>query len=228
MEELFDRLDQHMNVDAIRSAEQTTRRAVSNRTAFLLCLVIVTVCFVNSLPNDLVFDDGPLVGSNPAIRAIRPIEFLKSPYWARQQYEGIYRPFTIFSLSVDYAVWKRWAPGFRMTNLAVHAVNGFLVFLLCTSLAGQGIVPLSAMLIYLVHPVHTEAVIGIVGRSDLFAACFLMSAWLLFRRAKRVWSVALFALALLSKENAIVFPAILVLDLCLDGNRRKAERLQEI
>src|SRR5215510_5299103 len=174
MEELFDRLDQHMNVDAIRSAEQTTRRAVSNRTAFLLCLVVVALCFVNSLPNDLVFDDGPLVGSNPAIRAIRPIEFLKSPYWAKQQYEGIYRPFTIFSLSIDYALWKRWPAGFRLTNLAVHAINGFLLFLVCSSLVGGGVVPLAAMILYLAHPVHTEAVTSIVGRSDLFSVCFFL------------------------------------------------------
>src|SRR5262249_13505177 len=166
---------------------------------FVVCLVVVAACYVNSLPNDFVFDDGPMVGSNPAIRSISPIEFLKSPYWAKQQYEGIYRPFTVFSLSVDYAIWQRWAPGFRLTNLTLHAVNGFLLFLLSTSLVGEGLIPLAAMLIYLVHPVHTEAVTAIVGRSDLFAACFLMSAWLLYRRGRTAWSVGLFALALLSK-----------------------------
>src|SRR6516225_1513259 len=134
---------------------------LSNRAALLLSVVIVAICYVNALPNDLIFDDAPLVASNPAIRSITPIKFLTSPYWAQQQYEGIYRPFTIFSFSVDYAVWKRWAPGFRLTNLAIHAVNGFLVFLLCTSLVGAGFVPIAAMLIYLVHPAHTEAVTSI-------------------------------------------------------------------
>src|SRR4051812_46806268 len=141
----------------------------SNRTALIISLVIVALCYLNSLPNDFVFDDGAIVGSNPAIRTITPLQFLKSPYWASQQYLGIYRPFTVFSLSVDYAIWKRWAPGFRITNLALHAINGFLVFVLCTALAGEGLVPLTAMIIYLVHPVHTEAVTSIVGRSELFA-----------------------------------------------------------
>jgi len=164
------------------------------------------------LPNDFVFDDGPIVGANPAIRTIDPIKFLKSPYWATQQYEGIYRPFTIFSLSVDYAIWKRWPAGFRLTNLSLHAVNGFLLFLLCASIAGEGMIPLAAMVIYLAHPVHTEAVTGIVGRSELFATCFFLCAWLLFRRGRTFWPAVLFALALLSKESAIVFPAILMLD----------------
>src|SRR5215470_13361939 len=90
----------------------------SNRAAFVVSIVMVAVCYLNSLPNDFVFDDGPLVRANPAIRTISPLQFLKSPYWTKQQYEGIYRPLTIFSLSLDYAVWKTWAPGFRMTNLA--------------------------------------------------------------------------------------------------------------
>src|SRR5262247_1014498 len=116
-----------------------TTPILSRRAAFIVSIVIAALCYLNSLPNDFVFDDGPIVGSNPAIRSVSPIRFLKSPYWAQQQYEGIYRPFTIFSLSVDYAIWKRWAPGFRITNLAVHAINGFLVFLVCASLVGDGI-----------------------------------------------------------------------------------------
>src|SRR5438876_5972498 len=199
----------------------TSTAMFSHRVTFIVCFAIVGLCYLNSLPNDLVFDDGPIVGSNPAIRSISPIQFLKSPYWAKQQYEGIYRPFTIFSLSVDYAIWKRWAPGFRLTNLTLHAINGFLLFLLCTDLAGAGIVPLAAMLIYLAHPVHTEAVTSIVGRSELFAALFFMAAWLLFRRGKTLWPAALFFLALLSKENAIVLPAILILDLWWSGGSVK-------
>ena len=181
------------------------------RGAFVISFLLVGLCYLNSLPNDFVFDDGPIVSSNPVIRAITPIQFLKSPYWTKQQYAGIYRPFVIFSLSADYAIWKRWAPGFRLTNLAVHAINGVLVFSLYQSIAGAGIVPLIAMIIYLVHPVHTEAVTTIVGRSELFAACFLLAAWLLFRQGRTGWAALAFFLALLSKENAIVLPAVLLL-----------------
>jgi tetratricopeptide (TPR) repeat protein len=187
----------------------------SRRGAFIVSCLLVGLCYVNSLPNDFVFDDAPIVSSNPAIRAISPLQFLSSPYWSQKQYAGIYRPFVIFSLSIDYAIWKRWAPGFRFTNLALHAINGFLVFLICESLVGPGFVPFVAMIAYVVHPVHTEAVTTIVGRSELFAACFFLAAWLLFRKGRPVWACAVFLLALLSKENAIVLPAILALDMWL-------------
>ena len=198
---------------------------VDTRGAFILSILLVGLCYVNSLPNDFVFDDGPIVSSNPAIRALTPIQFLTSPYWTKQQYAGIYRPFTIFSLSVDYAIWKRWAPGFRFTNLAVHAINGVLLFALCVSLVGPGVVPLAAMIIYLIHPVHTETVTSIVGRSELFAACFILSAWLLFRKGRTTWAAIAFAFALLSKENAIVLPAILVLDMWLSRKWTEWARL---
>src|SRR5947207_4162095 len=198
----------------------------TRRGAFIVSCLLVAVCYLNSLPNDFVFDDAPIVSSNPAIRSINPVQFLKSPYWTQQQYAGIYRPFVIFSLSVDYAIWKRWAPGFRLINLVLHAVNGFLVFSICESLIGAGIVPLAAMIVYVVHPVHSEAVTTIVGRSELFAAFFFLSAWLLFRRGYVFWANLAFFLALLSKENAIVLPAILVLDMWLfaspSGRGRRA------
>jgi tetratricopeptide (TPR) repeat protein len=77
------------------------------------------------------------------------------------------------------------------------------------------------MFIYLAHPVHTEAVTSIVGRSELFAACFFLAAWLLFRRGHTVLPALLFFLALLSKENAIVLPAVLLLDEALTGLRER-------
>src|SRR5262249_22941786 len=193
----------------------TSTSALSPRTAFIVSCLLVAFCYLNSLPNDFVFDDGPLVGANPAIRTINPIKLLQSPYWATQQYEGIYRPLTVFSLSVDYAIWKRRPAGFRLTNLSLHAVNGFLLFLLCTSVVGEGIVALAPMVSFIVHRVHRDAVSSIVGRSELFATGFLLSAWLLFRRGRTFWPALLFALALLSKENAIVFPGILILDFLL-------------
>jgi protein O-mannosyl-transferase len=195
---------------------------LSQKNAVILSLLIVILCYANSVPNDFVFDDVAIIGSNLAVRNITPLEFLKSPYWAEQAYGGIYRPFTIFSLSVDYAIWQNWAPGFRITNLLIHALNGWLLFLLCQSLFKTATndryakyVPFAAMVIYLAHPVHTEAVISIVGRSELFATCFFLSAWLLFRRGKTLAAAGVFFLSLLSKENAIVLPAVLALDVWL-------------
>ena len=64
------------------------------------------------------------------------MRYLSEPYWAGYKFGGIYRPLTIFSFSIDYAVWQRWAPGFRLTNLLLHSLNGWLVFLVASTLIG--------------------------------------------------------------------------------------------
>ncbi len=196
----------------------TTKTLISSeKFVLVLCLVLVGLCYANSLPNDFVGDDFPIVAANPALRSINPFQFLRSSYWTEDQSAGIYRPLTIFSLSIDYALWHRWAPGFRLMNLLIHALNGWLLFLVARSLAGAGTIPIAAAVIYLVHPAHTEAVTTIVGRSELLGVFFFLSAWLFFRRGQIGWTVALFLLSVLSKENAIVLPAVLALDVFLSN-----------
>lgn len=178
-------------------------------------MLVVAICYANSLSNEFILDDKAIVVANPAIRSIRPLQFLTAPYWKQEQGAGIYRPLTVFSFSIDYALWQLWPAGFRLTNLLLHALNGFLVFLLVRSMAVRPLAALAAMLIYAAHPVHTEAVAGIVGRSELLAALCFLSGWLFFRRGQTAIPAALFALSLLSKENAIVFPAIIAIDMFL-------------
>jgi protein O-mannosyl-transferase len=186
---------------------------VSEKNILILCLLVVALCYANSLPNDFVGDDFPIVASNPALRSISPLQFLKSSYWTKDQAAGIYRPLTILSLSVDYALWHRWPPGFRLMNLLIHGLNGWLLFLIAKTIVGSGAAPIAAALIYIAHPVHTEAVTTIVGRSELLGVCFFLSGWLCFRRGRAGWAAALFLLSVLAKETAIVFPIVIGLDI---------------
>jgi tetratricopeptide (TPR) repeat protein len=184
-------------------------------------LLIVAVCYFNAVSLPFVqSDDFLIVASNPGIRSIAPLRFLGEPYWVGYKFGGIYRPLTIFSFSIDYAVWHRWASGYRLTNLLLHTLNGCLVFLVTFPLIGSG--AWAATAVYLIHPVHTEAIVGIVGRAELLAAAFFLAAWLMFRRGRIGLAAGLFFLSMLSKENAIVFPAVVALEIAfLNGGAKK-------
>jgi hypothetical protein len=187
-----------------------------------LCIVLVAVCYANSIPNAFILDDILVVGANERIRHIDPLHFLFQSYWGDLNHAGIYRPLTIFTFSLEYPIWKVWAPGFRITNLLLHALNGFLVFLLARSLLGSPAAALASAAVYLVHPIQTEAVVSIVGRSELLAAGFFFAAWLMFRKGRTWWSALLYFLAVLSKESAITFPAAVLLEVALtQGGIRK-------
>src|SRR5207245_2566097 len=118
-------------------------------------------------------------------------------------------PLTIFSFSLEYPLWRRWPGGYRLTNLLLHALNGFLLFILARALLRSVPAAWAASALYLAHPVHTEPVVGIAGRSELLAAMFFLLAWICFRRRRMVFCVAAFLLGLLSKENAIAFPSVI-------------------
>jgi len=180
--------------------------------AAIAAIVVVAVCFANSLPNDFIVDDYRIVALNPAIRTIAPLHFFKTPYWGENSHAGLYRPLTIFSFSLEYPWWRRWAGGYRLTNLLLHAINGFLVFLLVRSLFQSNPAAWAASAIYLAHPVHTEPVVALAGRSELLAAMFFLLAWISYRRGKTFLCSIAFFLSLLSKENAIAFPAVIFLE----------------
>ena len=146
---------------------------------------------------------------------------LKAPYWGENSKSGIYRPLTVFSFSLEYPLWGRWAGGYRLTNLLLHAINGLLIFLLARSILQSVPAASAASALYLAHPVHTEPVVGLAGRAELLAAMFFLLAWILFRQKRTVLCCVAFFLSLLSKENAIAFPAVALLDMFI--SRKKAE-----
>jgi tetratricopeptide (TPR) repeat protein len=186
------------------------------------CLLIVAICYANSISNPFLQDDLLIVSGNPEIRHVAPLHLLTRPYSQDPRFGGTYRPLTILSFSIDYWIWGNTAAGFRFTNLLLHALNGCLVFALAGILLESQPAAWAAAALYLLHPVHTEAVAGIVGRGELLAAAFVFAAWLLFRNGYTWWAAISFLFALLAKETAITFPAVMALDVFLLQGGRKA------
>lgn len=190
--------------------------------AFVFCALLVAICYATSLTNAFILDDILIVAANERIRTIEPVHFLLQPYWGDQDHAGIYRPLTIFSFSLEYPIWKVWAPGYRLTNLLLHAFNGWLVFLLARGLLGSPLAAWASAAVFLIHPVQSEAVISIVGRSELLAATFFLSAWIAFRKGQTGLAALAYFLGALAKESAITFPAIAALDMAVNsGGFRK-------
>jgi tetratricopeptide (TPR) repeat protein len=187
----------------------------------LLSLLAVGV-YVTALPAGFVFDD-KLIQRDP--RILGQTSFWKifvTPYWYFGQYVGydLYRPLTIASYALNRMVVGQWAPGFHAVNVLLHAgVCGVLLALLRSMVERR--LALAATLLFATHPIHTEAVAGVVGRAELLAALFLLTALFLHAHeyrprgvGSRVWlpfALGSYFFALLSKESAIIAPALVVL-----------------
>jgi len=125
----------------------------------------------------------PMVISQDArIQAVTPENLrliLTEQYWHGSNAYGLYRPLTTFSYLLNYAVLGNGTnpTGYHWVNLALHAVNVSLVYLLGV-LVFEAAAPAPAFALaalWGVHPLLTESVINIVGRADLLAACGVLA-----------------------------------------------------
>ena len=141
-----------------------------------------------------------------------------------------YRPLTSLSFKLDWLL----APGspsqFHLTNLLLHALVTHLFHTLLLSLLPSSSTALMAALLFAAHPIHTEAVAGLVGRAELLSALFFLLTLLAHRR--HGWSVRaslLAAAATLAKEQGVTVLGIcFVLELLGQGRGANKRSLLQI
>ncbi|MFI5095043.1 MAG: tetratricopeptide repeat protein [Candidatus Acidiferrales bacterium] len=169
-----------------------------------LLLAVAMLVYGNALLNGFTFDDIPYILENPTVTHLSASGLLQPT-----RTSNLFRPVTFATFALNYAVEGAHAFGYHLLNLLLHAAVTLLLYLLLRKLlegVQQGAtVAWVAALLFAVHPIHTEAVASIVGRAELLAVGFLLAAWLLHLHDRPVLALVCFALALLSKESAVVF-----------------------
>lgn len=145
-------------------------------------------------------------------------------YWWPYDESGLYRPLTTLSFLFNYAILGNQADpvGYHAFNLLLHLANVLLLYALARRYTPYA---LAVAALWAVHPVLTESVTNLVGRADLLAAFGILAAlWFYTAEDNRFWlpgmAVAT-AIAVFSKESAVVLPALLPL---FDRERRKLVR----
>jgi protein O-mannosyl-transferase len=190
---------------------------MSLRTQLGLLLAAVAAVYANSLFNGFALDDELYILRNPQVTA-PTIGLLLHPNPAT----SVFRPVTFATLAGNWAVAGYRPFGYHLVNLLLHAAVTLLVLLVLRQLLEgrpeREAVSFAAALLFAVHPIHTEAVSSVVGRSELLGAGFLLAAWLLHLRDRPLPALGAFALALLSKESAV---GLLLLALAGDWSRGK-------
>ena len=179
------------------------------RFAPLVAGLLGVLVFAGCLVNGFTFDDPHIVVENPAVTGGEGwIRVVASHYWSGEKPSGaLYRPLTLVTYRLNRILLGEGPFGYHLVNILLHGLAAGLVYLLCRRLAGESVAAFAAIL-FATHPIHTEAVVSIVGRGELLAAIFVLAAWLL---RGRPWSSALlFLCGMFSKENAVILPGLLL------------------
>jgi tetratricopeptide (TPR) repeat protein len=194
---------------------------------YILLAVIAFAVYANSLSNDFVFDDESVVLGDPTITQLSSIpEYFTGQAGFHKVIGRYYRPVVSSSYALDYALWGINPFGFHLTNVIIHVINTLLVFKLLLLIFGiteyknsPGFYAvLLGTAIFAVHPVHTEAVTWISGRTDSLSFTFFAAAFIYYLKysesaSKKNLSFMIFyyVLSLLAKEMAITLPAVIIL-----------------
>ena len=67
---------------------------------------------------------------------------------------------------MDYKLWKLKPFGYHLTNALMHIGVALLVFVLVKAIFGKVTVALAASLLFVVHPIQTQAVTYVSGRDS--------------------------------------------------------------
>ncbi|MCI4388843.1 hypothetical protein PGIGA_G00090750 [Pangasianodon gigas] len=147
----------------------------------LVCGAVALLLYVNTLDADFCYDDSRAIKTNPDLLPETPwTNILYSDFWGtRLTHSGShksFRPLCTLSFRLNYALGGLEPRGYHLFNVGLHCCVTALFTALCGLLLAGGPWSLLAGLLFASHPVHTEAVAGLVGRADMGAAlCFLLS-----------------------------------------------------
>ena len=187
--------------------------------------------FINSVPGDFVYDDHRQIVANPLIQDASLMKnALASDVWAFKgdgtiSASNYWRPtFTAWCI-VNFRLFGLDPFGWHLLNILLHAGVCAVGFLLLRRWAVPPLVCAVIVVLFAVHPVHTESVAWISGSPDvLFGSFFLLSIYFadlsVTQNKKRNLAVSLlfYLLALGSKEIALFCIPIFVLVLGRRGD----------
>ncbi len=219
--------------------EQCDEHRISEtRFRWMVFLAVSLVCcaaYVNTMEGDWVWDDASSVLLHKHVQDLGQFfQLFREDQHAFGRGQGnFYRPLVAASFMSDYFFSGGSHPDdaaeepeasdvspvlFHLTNLLLHLAAALLLWRLLCGLGSPRPVQVLVPLIYVVHPLHTEAVAYISGRADMMSAAALFAALcfvnLSFRPGKSIFglvaSAVCFVLGLLSKESSLIYPVLLV------------------
>lgn len=212
----------------------------SNTSKFSwLLLSLLLLVYSNSFTASWHFDDIPRIVINPNIHltSLNLESLSKTFYSLEESPEKLYRPVASLTFGLNWFIGQDNVFGYHLFNLTLHWLTGILLFR-CLLLfyqtpalrhtAKKHILPISSLtaLIWSLHPIQTQAVTYIVQRMAVLAALFMVLGIFIYLKYRLTTEFSqthkkhyvflpllalCYVLAAGSKENAILFPANILL-----------------
>ncbi|THD21619.1 Transmembrane and TPR repeat-containing protein 3 [Fasciola hepatica] len=149
-----------------------------------LVFFVPFVAYLNAIPCGFVFDDASAIKDNQDLRpSTHWLELFKNDFWGtpmkQERSHKSYRPVTVLTFRWNYMLHELNPSGYHLVNVMLHSLVSTLFYRLILRFLDEESACASS-LFFALHPVHTEAVTGVVGRAELLSALVGLVALLLF------------------------------------------------
>ncbi len=205
------------------------------RAGFLagVSLLLLTACAYGRIGfEDFHFinvDDESYVTDNPHVRS--GLSGANAVWALTAFHAGNWHPLTWLSLQLDAQLFGLNPRAFHVVNVALHAVNAVLLFVVLWTLTGTRFTSptrergndtfwrsAAVAAFFAVHPLHVESVAWVAERKDLLSGLFfLLTLWAYATyaeqpsRSRYLLVLLLFALGLMAKPMLVTLPCLLLL-----------------
>uniref|UniRef100_A0A2K6GAV2 dolichyl-phosphate-mannose--protein mannosyltransferase n=1 Tax=Propithecus coquereli TaxID=379532 RepID=A0A2K6GAV2_PROCO len=148
------------------------------------------LCYGRSLQGEFVHDDVWAIVNNPDVRPGAPLRWgiFTNDFWGKGMAENTshksYRPLCVLTFKLNIFLTGMNPFYFHAVNVILHCLVTLVLMYTCdkTVFKNRGLAFVTALL-FAVHPIHTEAVAGIVGRADVLACLLFLLAFLSYNRS---------------------------------------------
>src|SRR3989344_4225921 len=195
---------------------------------FLLILLIIAGfgIYAFNLHNPLFWDDDDWIINNSFVHDFSRLKeiFTRNILAGFGLNSNYYRPFLLLTFALNYIISGIKPLGYHLVSNGFHIANGLLVFSILYFALKKKLPAFVAALLFLIHPLQTEAVTYISGRGDPMSVFFMLLAlWLFIKRenlgnsrTSKYWLLSISSLfsmilAVLSRETAILLPALILI-----------------
>ena len=160
-----------------------------NILSILIILSIAFLSYFNTFTNSFHFDDYTYILKNEGLK-----EYFQHPFSFSFILSNLHHRSIVFAtLFLNHSLDGFNVFGFHILNLTVHIITCLLIFLIAKEILSINLflktsdqskiklnIPLISALLFAVHPINTQAITYITGRTTSLAVCFYMASFLFF------------------------------------------------
>ncbi|CAM1318239.1 Uncharacterised protein PB.6640, partial [Pycnogonum litorale] len=144
---------------------------------------VAFILYLNTLNADFAYDDSRAIKSNDDLLPSVPlINIFYNDFWGTPlKHSGShksYRPLCVLSFRINYALGEMNPWGYHLVNVLLHTIVTGLFTYFANMLFTKMFPTVVAGLLFGIHPIHTEAVAGVVGRADVGACLFFLISFI--------------------------------------------------